>query len=85
MSREIRLVAMEGISVVEPGEDLATLHQQAASRCGISLRDGVLIVCHKIVSKAEGRVVPLAEMKPSARARTTLGFWRLAEVHAWTE
>jgi coenzyme F420-0:L-glutamate ligase/coenzyme F420-1:gamma-L-glutamate ligase len=69
VSREIRLVAMEGIPVVEPGDDLAALHQQAASRCGISLRDGVLTVCQKIVSKAEGRIVPLAEMKPSPKAR----------------
>jgi len=61
---------MEGIPVVEPGDDLAALHQQAASRCGISLRDGVLTVCQKIVSKAEGRIVPLAEMKPSPKART---------------
>jgi coenzyme F420-0:L-glutamate ligase/coenzyme F420-1:gamma-L-glutamate ligase len=70
VSREVRLVAMEGIPVVAPGDDLATLHQQAASRCGVSLRDGVLAVCQKIVSKAEGRVVPLAEVKPSPKART---------------
>ena len=70
MSREIRLVAMEGIPVVAPGDDLAALHQRAASRCGVSLRDGVLAVCQKIVSKAEGRVVPLAEVKPSPEART---------------
>jgi coenzyme F420-0:L-glutamate ligase/coenzyme F420-1:gamma-L-glutamate ligase len=70
VSREIRLVAVEGIPVVGPGDDLAALHQQAASRCGVSLRDGVLAVCQKIVSKAEGRIVPLAEVKPSSEART---------------
>jgi coenzyme F420-0:L-glutamate ligase/coenzyme F420-1:gamma-L-glutamate ligase len=70
VSREIRLVAMEGIPVVAPGDDLAALHQRAAARCGVSLRDGVLAVCQKIVSKAEGRVVPLAEVKPSPKART---------------
>lgn len=69
MSREIRLVAMEGIPVVAPGDDLAALHQQAAARCGVSLRNGVLVVCQKIVSKAEGRVVPLAEVEPGAKAR----------------
>jgi len=68
VSREIRLVAMEGIPLVAPGDDLAALHQQAASRCGVSLRDGVLAVCQKVVSKAEGRLVPLAEVKPSAKA-----------------
>ena len=69
MSREIRLVAMEGIPAVAPGDDLAALHQQAALRCGISLRNGVLAVCQKIVSKAEGRIVPLAEVEPSPEAR----------------
>jgi coenzyme F420-0:L-glutamate ligase/coenzyme F420-1:gamma-L-glutamate ligase len=69
VSREIRLVAMEGIPAVAPGDDLAALHQQAALRCGISLRGGVLAVCQKIVSKAEGRVVPLAEVEPSPEAR----------------
>jgi coenzyme F420-0:L-glutamate ligase/coenzyme F420-1:gamma-L-glutamate ligase len=69
VSGEIRLVAMEGIPVVAPGDDLAALHQQAARRCGVSLRNGVLAVCQKIVSKAEGRVVPLAELEPSPKAR----------------
>jgi coenzyme F420-0:L-glutamate ligase/coenzyme F420-1:gamma-L-glutamate ligase len=69
VSREIRLVAMEGIPAVARGDDLAALHQQAALRCGISLRGGVLAVCQKIVSKAEGRVVPLAEVEPSPEAR----------------
>ncbi len=69
MSREIRLVALEEIPLVEPGDDLAALHQQVALRSGVSLRDGVLVVCQKIVSKAEGRVVPLAEVEPSPNAR----------------
>ena len=69
MSREIRLVAMEGIPAVAPGDDLAALHQQAALRCGLSLQGGVLAVCQKIVSKAEGRVVSLAEVEPSPEAR----------------
>jgi coenzyme F420-0:L-glutamate ligase/coenzyme F420-1:gamma-L-glutamate ligase len=69
VSQEIRLVALEGIPLVAPGDDLAALHQQAALRSGVSLRDGVLVVCQKIVSKAEGRVVPLAEVEPSPKAR----------------
>jgi coenzyme F420-0:L-glutamate ligase/coenzyme F420-1:gamma-L-glutamate ligase len=69
VSPEIRLVAMEGIPVIAPGDDLAALLQQAARRCGVSLREGVLVVCQKIVSKAEGRVVPLREVEPSPTAR----------------
>ncbi len=69
MSQEIRLIAMEGIPIVAPGDDLASLHQRAAARCGISLRNGVLVVCQKIVSKAEGRVAPLEGVEPGAKAR----------------
>ena len=61
---------MEGIPVVAPGDDLALLHQQAAARCGVSLRNGVLVVCQKIVSKAEGRIAPLAEVEPREKAHT---------------
>jgi coenzyme F420-0:L-glutamate ligase/coenzyme F420-1:gamma-L-glutamate ligase len=70
VSREIRLVAMEGIPAIAPGDDLAALHHQSALRCGLSLRIGVLAVCQKIVSKAEGRIVSLVEVEPSPEART---------------
>src|SRR5262245_23993723 len=50
----IELVPVEGIPEVHPGDDLATLIQQAAP----DLRDGdVLVVTQKIVSKAEDRLV----------------------------
>jgi coenzyme F420-0:L-glutamate ligase/coenzyme F420-1:gamma-L-glutamate ligase len=65
----MRLVALEGIPEVAPGDDLVALHRDAAGRAGIALRDGVLVVCQKIVSKAEGRLVDLREMSPSAEAR----------------
>ena len=47
------------------GSDLAELIAAAAD-----LEDGdVVVVAHKVVSKAEGRVVRLAEVEPSAQAR----------------
>ena len=47
------------------GDDLAELIAAAAD-----LEDGdVVVVAHKVVSKAEGRVVRLAEVEPSAQAR----------------
>jgi coenzyme F420-0:L-glutamate ligase/coenzyme F420-1:gamma-L-glutamate ligase len=65
---EIRLVALPGIPLVEPGADLSRLLREAAARAGIALRDGVLVVCQKIVSKVEGRLVRLADVEPSAEA-----------------
>jgi len=64
----IRLTALSGMPAVEPGDDLVALLDAAASRAGVALRDGVLVVCQKIVSKAEGRLVHLADVVPSERA-----------------
>jgi len=64
----ISLVPIPGLPMVRPGDDLATLLGDAAARAGVALREGVLVVCQKIVSKAEGRVVRLADVTPSREA-----------------
>ncbi len=64
----IRLVALPGIPAVQPGDDLPALVRAAAQRASISLENGALVVCQKIVSKAEGRVVALSDVTPSAEA-----------------
>lgn len=69
MKAGIELVALQGLPAVRPGDDLAELVAGAARAQGVPLRDGVLVVCQKIVSKAEGRVVALADVEPSAEAR----------------
>jgi len=57
--------ALPGIPEVRPGDDLARLLADAAG----SLADGdVLVVAHKVVSKAEGRIVDLADVEPGERA-----------------
>jgi 2-phospho-L-lactate guanylyltransferase len=42
---------------------------RAALAAAMRLADGVLVVCQKIVSKAEGRIVRLADVEPSAEAQ----------------
>ncbi len=64
----IRLVALPGFPAVLPGDDLPALIRAAAQRASISLNAGALVVCQKIVSKAEGRVVRLSDVTPSAEA-----------------
>ena len=57
--------ALPGIPEVGAGDDLAQLLAAAAGR----LADGdVLVVAHKVVSKAEGRVVALDDVQPGERA-----------------
>ncbi|MDJ0866497.1 MAG: coenzyme F420-0:L-glutamate ligase [Myxococcota bacterium] len=64
----IRLVPIAGVPVVAPGDDLAALLGAAARAAGMALAGGVLVVCQKVVSKAEGRVVRLADVTPSPEA-----------------
>lgn len=55
---------------VSPGDDLAGKLRTALRHQKMALRGGdVLVVKHKVVSKAEGRVVPLGGVKPSRAAR----------------
>jgi len=61
----ITALALRGLPEVRPGDDLAAL----IVGLDVPLRDGdVLAVAHKVVSKAEGRVVALATVSPSRRA-----------------
>lgn len=66
MPSEIRVVGLDGIPEVKPGDDLAELIAGALATTGLALEDGdVLVVTHKIVAKAEGRLVDLATVEPS--------------------
>ena len=66
---ELRLRALGGIPHVQPGDDMGALILAALDRCGESLHDGdAIVLAQKIVSKAEGRLVELATVEPSARA-----------------
>jgi coenzyme F420-0:L-glutamate ligase/coenzyme F420-1:gamma-L-glutamate ligase len=59
---------VSGLPDVRAGDDLAALI--VAALAGARLHDGeVVAIAHKAVSKAEGAVVSLAEVDPSARAR----------------
>lgn len=65
----LSLVALGGMPLVRPGDDLPALILEALAATGERLRDGdVLVLAQKIVSKAEGRIVDLATVAPSAEA-----------------
>lgn len=58
-----------GLPAIRPGDDLADLLCAALHDQNLTPRDDdVLIVCQKVVSKAEGRYVHLADVTPSAAA-----------------
>ena len=67
--RNLTLTALEGMPEVAPGDDLARLVCRALAATGIVLAPGdVLAVAQKVVSKAEGCLVELASVSPTARA-----------------
>ncbi len=67
-------MALPGIPLVKPGDDLAQLICDALARASISLQTGdALVVTSKIVSKAEGRIVRLSEVVPGDDAIRVAG------------
>jgi coenzyme F420-0:L-glutamate ligase / coenzyme F420-1:gamma-L-glutamate ligase len=66
----ITLAAVPGIPAIRAGDDLARILGDALEAAALLPRRGdVLVVTHKIVSKAEGRSVLLADITPSPRAQ----------------
>ncbi len=66
----ISLAALPGLPEVAPGDDLAALLAEAGTRLDGALQPtDVLVVAHKVVSKAERRVVRLDEIEPGPEAR----------------
>ena len=67
---ELRAIPVWGIGEVVRGDSIADLIVDALALSGLQLHVGdILVVKHKIVSKAEGRTVALTSVKPSSTAR----------------
>jgi coenzyme F420-0:L-glutamate ligase / coenzyme F420-1:gamma-L-glutamate ligase len=67
---EIRAFPVLGMREVFPSDSVADLIVDTLALGGLRLHAGdILVVKHKIVSKAEGRMVKLDSVKPSAAAR----------------
>lgn len=63
------LTALVGIPLVKPGDSLVELLEKGLDDSGIELQDGdILVLAQKIVSKAEGRLVNLAAVRPTSAA-----------------
>ncbi len=63
------VIGVDGIGEIRPGHDVARLVVEAAARQSTPLRAGdLLVISQKIVSKAEGRLLRLSAVVPSAVA-----------------
>ena len=69
MPPNVSLIGIEGVPEIKADDDLGALLVDACQRQGTPLEPGdVLVVTQKVVSKAEGRVVDLRTVTPSALA-----------------
>jgi len=69
MKSDVRIFGLEGFPLVKAGDDIVTLLLKTARTLGIPIAHGdIIVIGHKIISKSEGRVVRLSEVRPSARA-----------------
>ena len=69
MTSQLTITALRGVPLVKEGDDLAALALAAYTATGLVPDDGdVLVVAQKIVSKAEGRLVDVSRVAPSAEA-----------------
>ncbi|RLG58505.1 F420-0--gamma-glutamyl ligase, partial [Candidatus Geothermarchaeota archaeon] len=66
----IKFIGLKGIPIVKKGANIPSLIVKAARENGVTIEDGdIIIITHKIISKAEGRVINLLRVKPSKIAK----------------
>ncbi len=71
---EIKIIGIPKLPLIREGENLAELIIKACNEEGLKIEEGdILVVAETIVSKAEGNIINLKEIKPSPKAK------RLAE------
>lgn len=64
--KTLNLYALEGIPLIQNGDDIGTIICEVAEKEGFLFEDGdIVVITSKIVSKAEGRLVDTFKVKPS--------------------
>ena len=64
---EVRLTVLGALPEIQPGDDLSAMLAAVAADAGVQPGD-VVAIAHKPVSKAEGRIVRLADVQPGDEA-----------------
>ena len=67
--KNLELLAIENIPLIEPGDDLVSILIQTIKEEKIKLRRGdILVIAQKVVSKSENRYAYLNDVVPSSEA-----------------
>jgi len=70
MAKTIKIIGLTNFPIVKKGDNIARLVVATSKKERVTLdEDDIIVVAHKVVSKAEGRTVDLKDIKPSNRAR----------------
>lgn len=66
---KIEIIPVPGIPEIKEGDDIARIIFESVTSSGIRVKQNdIFVIKQKIVSKAEGRLVKISKVKPSARA-----------------
>ena len=77
-SRELKVIPVRVSGEIQPGDSLAEKILSSLRSHKTPLRDGdILVVKHKIVSKAEGQIVELNSIQPSSASRKWAARYKL--------
>ncbi|MCX8169348.1 MAG: coenzyme F420-0:L-glutamate ligase [Candidatus Methanomethylicia archaeon] len=69
MTTKIELIGLSSIPEVKVGDDVAKHIYEAALREGVGIKEGdIIVITHKIISKANGLIVDLKTVTPSEKA-----------------
>ncbi|MCH8161853.1 MAG: coenzyme F420-0:L-glutamate ligase, partial [Chloroflexi bacterium] len=85
MANEVRIIGLDDIPEVRPGDDLTALILKAAADQDLAFQSGdIVVITQKVVSKAEGRIVDLDDVEPGVFATEIAERWekdaRLVEI-----
>jgi coenzyme F420-0:L-glutamate ligase/coenzyme F420-1:gamma-L-glutamate ligase len=69
MTKAVNLIGLENFPMVKHGDNLAELIVTTIKNERLAIDDGdVIVVAHKVVSKSEGPIIRLRDVKPSKKA-----------------
>lgn len=65
----IRIYSLNNVGNIKKGDELEEIIIKSLDKSGLNIDNGdILVIAHKIVSKSEGRVINLSNIKPSQKA-----------------
>jgi len=71
MAQTVTIIGLQSIGLIKPGDSISEIIWKAAKSEHVELLDqDVIVVSQKIISKAEGQLIDVSKIKPSAKARS---------------